>query len=34
MPTAADNRSSKIDGAAILASQGLLSADDLSLIHI
>lgn len=31
MPTAADSRSSRVDGAAILASQGLLSADDYSL---
>ena len=31
MTTAADNRSSKVDGAGILASQGLLSADDYSL---
>ncbi|MDF2581584.1 MAG: hypothetical protein K0R33_227 [Mycobacterium sp.] len=28
MPTAADSRSSQVDGASILASQGLLSADD------
>jgi hypothetical protein len=31
MPTAADSHSTKVDGAAILASQGLLSADDYSL---
>lgn len=28
MPTAAGSRSSQVDGASILASQGLLSADD------
>jgi hypothetical protein len=31
MPTAADSRSSQVDGASILASQGLLSADDYTL---
>ncbi len=31
MPAAADNRSSKVDGAGILASQGLLPADDYTL---
>ncbi|CAN3127222.1 hypothetical protein ACNUDN_04885 [Mycobacterium sp. smrl_JER01] len=31
MSTAADSRSSKVDGASILASQGLLSADDYTL---
>lgn len=31
MPTAADSRSPQVDGASILASQGLLSADDYSL---
>lgn len=31
MAAAADNRSSKVDGASILASQGLLSADDYTL---
>src|SRR3954470_6526077 len=31
MSTAADARSSKVDGASILASQGLLPADDYSL---
>lgn len=31
MPTAADSRSAQVDGASILASQGLLSADDYSL---
>lgn len=31
MSTAADSRSSKVDGAGILASQGLLSADDYTL---
>lgn len=31
MSTAADSRSSKVDGASILVSQGLLSADDYSL---
>lgn len=31
MPTTADSRSSRVDGASILASQGLLSADDYTL---
>ena len=31
MPTAADSRTSKVDGAAILASQNLLAADDYAL---
>lgn len=33
MPAAADSRSSQVDGASILASQGLLSADDYTLAN-